>query len=370
LLRDFGEVKKTVERVGARLRDLIESPEDFEKLGSKAMTLLLKKLAHEGVLIRDGLADCGLGPILRKDPSRIQLVSAQPDDFLPLEFIYDGAAPDPKTAMACPEQTQALARASCGECPNRAAATHVCAMRFWGLSKVIERHLYDADTAPSGDRVTTGVPSPDLERIVRPKIRLFASSLRAQKFPGGRAAIRQLKQRLGCPAAGAPSPLSVHVVNTWVEWRDRIRDHAPAFMVLLPHTDVGEFGEVLQIGKAEVLTNAQIDPTIVGTKPPVIVVLLGCETASAEVRYANFVARFRMAQAAVVIGTLTPVLGRHAAPVADALVEQLDRYWNEPFRTATVGDVMTDLRRRFMEKGLPVGLAVVAFGDADWLLGA
>jgi len=140
-------------------------------------------------------------------------------------------------------------------------------------------------------------------------------------------------------------------------------------MVLLPHTDVGQYGEILQIGEADALTNAQIDPSLVGNKPPVIVILLGCETASAKVRYANFVARFRKANASVVIGTLTPVLGRHAAPVAEALVERLDKYWDEAFRATTVGDAMAEVRRQFMAKGLPIGLAVVAFGDADWVVG-
>jgi hypothetical protein len=376
LLRDFGGFEKTAERVGERLRELVEEPEAFGSPDSDAMTLALNKLAHEGVLIRDGLIDCGLGGILRKDPSRIQIVSARPDDVLPLEFIYDGPAPDPKNAIACPAQTQALARASCGDCPNRTAATHVCAMRFWGLRKVIERHLYDAETAPLLDRVTSRIPSPELERIAHPKNRIFACSLRAGKFPEGPAAIQKLKQRLGLadartldPSIAEPSPLTFHSIDNWVAWRDCVRDHAPTLMVLLPHTDVGAFGEELQIGEADALSNAQIDSTVVGTKPPVIVVLLGCETASTKVHYASFVARFRTAEAAVVIGTLTLVLGRHAALVADTLVEQLERYWSEPFRTATVGDVITDIRRRLMQKGLPIGLAVVAFGDADWLLG-
>jgi hypothetical protein len=369
LLRDFGGFEKTAERVGERLRELVEEPEAFGSPDSNAMTLALKKLAHEGVLIRDGLAACGLGPILRKDPSRIQIVSARPDDVLPLEFIYDGPAPDRTNAIACPAQTQALARASCGDCPNRTAATHVCAMRFWGLRKVIERHLYDAETAPLLDRITARVPSPDLERIAHPKNRIFACSLRAEKFPGGPAAIQKLKHRLGFPTGAASSPLSLHAVDNWAAWRDCVRNLAPPLMVLLPHTDVGEFGEELQIGEADALSNAQIDLTVVGTKPPVIVVLLGCETASTKVHYASFVARFRTAEAAVVIGTLTLVLGRHAALVADILVEQLEQYWSEPFRTTTVGDVVTDIRRRLMQRGLPVGLAVVAFGDADWLLG-
>jgi hypothetical protein len=36
----------------------------------------------------------------------------------------------------------------------------------------------------------------------------------------------------------------------------------------------------------------------------------------------------------------------------------------------TLADAMAETRRAFMRAGLPVGLALVAFGDADWLLGS
>lgn len=81
---------------------------------------------------------------------------------------------------------------SCSDCPNRNGSSHVCAMRFWGLRKVIERHLYDPTTAPIANVVTAETPSPELERITRPKVRAFASSLRAQRFPGGANAINGL----------------------------------------------------------------------------------------------------------------------------------------------------------------------------------
>jgi hypothetical protein len=71
----------------------------------------------------------------------------------------------------------------------------------------------------------------------------------------------------------------------------------------------------------------------------------------------------------VVIGTLTPILGRHAAPVANALIEQLDQFWDGGRPAVTIGDALTNVRRKFMADGLPVGLTLVAFGDADWLVG-
>jgi hypothetical protein len=62
------------------------------------------------------------------------------------------------------------------------------------------------------------------------------------------------------------------------------------------------------------------------------------------------------------------LLGRHAVPIADALVARLDKFWSEP-RPTTIGDAIAEVRRSLMAEGLPAALTLVAFGDADWLLG-
>ncbi len=359
-LRDFGDLKAISARIADRLRDLIDEPETFEDPASEALTSLLKQLAHEGVLIRDALRDAGLGPVLDRDPERIQIVSANPDEFLPLEFIYDGPAPDPRKAAACPNQPDALVRGHCGTCPNRQSRHHVCPTRFWGLRKVIERHLYDGKCETPGSQILTNAPASD-RRIGPPLVRLFASSDRANKHPNGDRAIAGLQ--------GAMGQDKVVCAADWDGWRDCIAEKAPALLVLLPHTGRDEYGEYLEIGTDEKLTNAQIGRDIVGESPPVIVLLLGCETARADVPYASFIGRFRHAEASVVIGTLTPILGRHAAPVAEALVARLEGLWKEPHRAVTIGDAMTAMRRDLLRASLPAGLAVVAFGDADWLLG-
>lgn len=365
-LRDFAEIDTIARRIEDRLSGLVDSPEAFSGLSCEATVTALKQLAHEGVLIRGALADAGLTPILRADPQRLQIVAAKPDQVLPIEFIYDGLAPDRESATACPRQTDALDRGSCGDCPNRASRHFVCAARFWGMRKVIERQLYHPDSAPQREHVHAAEPSPDRERIGRPRVRLFAASDRASRYPGGSQALRQICDRL----QGAHPPAEVVPVDCWKHWRECVADKSPALLVLLPHTDRGSYGEYLEIGHSDTLTNAEIDTDIVGDKPPVMVMLLGCDTAVSDIGYAKFVARFRQADAAVVIGTLTPILGRHAAPVARRLIDELESYWREPHRAVTLGDAMAAMRRSLMREGLPVGFAVVAFGDADWLLGA
>jgi hypothetical protein len=193
-------------------------------------------------------------------------------------------------------------------------------MRFWGVRKVIERQMYNQRTAPEKSYIIAAVPSPLQERIGRAPIRLFASSVRAANFDGGPEAIRQLEARLKGLAND-----QVFAAESWKEWRNRVQQHAPRLLVLVPHVDVSPAGEVLEIGASDTLTNAEIDETVVGSAGRVIVLLLGCETAAASVRYANFIAQFRHAKAAIVVGTIMPVRGRHAAPMAAALIELLDQ---------------------------------------------
>src|SRR5262249_42710943 len=149
-----------------------------------------------GVLIKRALADAGLQPVIDRDPARLQVVTAKPDQVLPLEIVYDGLAPDRANAAICPNQAQALKRDSCAPCPNRDGRKHVCAMRFWGVRKVIERQMYNQRTAPEKSYVTATAPSPLQECIGHAPIRLFATSVRAANFSGGREAIRQLEERL------------------------------------------------------------------------------------------------------------------------------------------------------------------------------
>jgi hypothetical protein len=370
-LQDFGEVKKVADRVGTRLKEMVEAPKDFRGPGSQAMTELLRNLANDGVLIRRYLSLAGLKPLLdsKSKFDRIQIVAAKPDEALPVEFIYDGKAPDPNTAEICPNQAKALDDGSCGTCPHHEADTYVCAMRFWGLSKVIERHIF-GKKKPSfegkDDVTATAAPSLDRDRIKRPTRRLFASSQRAENFTGGPDALRDIVQRLERSTKPAGKAFAA---SKWTEWCVFVKQSTPSLCVLLPHIDVDKGNDVIEIGTRDLRTNAQIDEDFVGTNHPVIVFLLGCETAAPELRLASFVASFRDAGAEVVIGTLTPILGRHAAPVANALIEQLDRFWDGGRSAVTIGDALTNVRRKFMADGLPVGLTLVAFGDADWLLG-
>jgi hypothetical protein len=95
-------------------------------------------------------------------------------------------------------------------------------------------------------------------------------------------------------------------------------------------------------------------------------VLLGCETGSSAAPFQDFVAAFRRSGAALVLGTLSEILGRQAGPVAQELTQELRRQLRD--RPTPFGDVLLTVRRKLLQKGLTVVLALIAYGDADWLL--
>ena len=87
------------------------------------------------------------------NPQRLQIVTARPSWFLPLEFVYDREAPD-DDAVLCPHW---IAERGCGPGCFAADDDHsvVCPQVFWGLSRVIERHYVDA-TAETGTTFLVG----------------------------------------------------------------------------------------------------------------------------------------------------------------------------------------------------------------------
>jgi hypothetical protein len=363
-LDDMDEIKPALAAVKSILGDVVNLPDDFTAPDSEALTTLLNNLAQQGVILRRYFKDRNLGTVLDRSPERLQIVSANPDEALPIEFIYEGYAPDDGVSV-CPNQRDRLDTGSCGGCRHRSGSEHVCALRFWGISKVIERHVYDRRAPERGTFVTMTEPT-GRNRIEQPAIRMFASSTRAREFEGAQQLFATFPPRLAPALAKSRSVLLSP--SDWNDWRRHVQADRPTLLVLVAHTDLLNNREVLEIGSGAHLTNAQIDERVVGDNHPTIVLLLGCETANPNLRMASFVTAFRHAKAAVVIATLTSVLGRHAAPIAVELIEKMDEYWRDP-RPITVGDAIADLRRCLLKKGLPAGLMITAFGDADWIIG-
>jgi hypothetical protein len=157
-------------------------------------------------------------------------------------------------------------------------------------------------------------------------------------------------------------------------------------LVLLSHTVEHQHMAALEIGPdgGSRVKLVELEAPFVrsGSAAPPVVLLLGCDTAVERNEFRSFVAQFLDAGAAIVVGTISPVLGEHAAPVAQALVTELQAAMTNggnghgapagpggagPDRS--FGRVMLDIRRRLLAEGEMTALCITSFGDADWRLG-
>src|SRR6185312_13966646 len=324
-----GQIDELTREVGAALEAATNTPKDFGKPSSHGTTTLLAGLARRGVLLRDALLQM---PGVRDDLAearRIQIISSKPDEAtLPLEICYDGTAPG-VGATICPQWEVALDSGECQSACPLDRGTVVCPVSFWGMSRVIERHAY----AKVDARMLGG------------------NSYALQSEPtAGRT---RLALAPGSICAAAAAAIAAN----------------PSLLVLLAHTDLQEGVRTLVIGPENAAFLSSIDESFVGTAAGhgPIVLLLGCSTAIAERALQSFVARFRRAGAAIVIGTLCEILGQHAAPIASQILAELERVHAGRYGVP-LGDLMVVVRRQLLSRGYPIVLAVAAYGDADWLI--
>jgi hypothetical protein len=353
------DVAEAVDKIRSRLGEIVARPGDFATLGDPGSVELLVFLAHHGRLLRNVLTGDFLAGRLA-EAGRIQVVSATPDAYLPLEFAYDFPAPAEDAAL-CPGAADALRSPDpATPCRSPHSERTVCPTGFWGLSRIIERHAHQPGDSLPGGFLLRSAPIADRRRLAPGSILLAASERVDAVDPG---TTEHLSGRLR--SAG-----DADRVDGWQAWKDKVAA-GPALTMLLAHTVYSDTLETygLEIGHADRCWAGDIDDRFVPPEErPVITALLGCETAAAgRVSYERFPGLFRRAGAEVVFATLTEVLGRHAAPLAGALAEEIADAWRRG--PVAAGEVLLRLRRRSLAEGTPAVLAIVAYGDADWLLG-
>jgi hypothetical protein len=360
---DVPSINEAVAAIAGRLGEIVEQPEDFGSIDSPATAELLVFLAHKGRILRSVLVEDFLGEDLA-GRARLQVVSARPDTYFPFEFAYDFTAPR-EDATLCPHAAATLRQPGFeATCPGDHDDATVCPFGFWAVSKVIERHAYQRGTDLPQAFLVRAQPLPGREEISLAGGALLAASSRVDSFAAG-----SIGHVLGALHTALGDSLQT---ETWDSWAEAVADRRPSTLVLMPHTvysdSLGTFG--LEIGSDDRRWAAEIDGRFLPPdERPVIVALLGCATAvSGGGDWERFPGLFRRAGAEIVLGTLTEILGRHAAPVAERIVSFLHETTADG--PASFGEVMVMTRRRLLAEGMPVVLAVAAFGDADWILTA
>jgi hypothetical protein len=335
----------------------LESPETVD---------LLLYLALHGSDLYQGLIGDWRLPRL-EGARRIQVVTTDFDRFLPVEFFYDRDVPD-DDAKPCPKAREALLQGRCeDECPQPASSV-ICPFGFWCLSRVIERHTFDPrrETGRLGDyRLIPEGPVEGRDRLRPLRSAVFGASEKVdRKVPGQRDAVMNTLAALVHAESGR--------ADTWEEWEEKVSEIDPTLLMLIPHTLRDQHDKAaIEIGDGATLMASRIKDRHVradDASPPPIVFLLGCETGADDLAFDNFVAPLRRAHAALVVTTLSTVLGRHAAPIAQAFLHKLSEMSAQD--TQPFGEVALAVRQKLVAEDMPAALTLAVYGDADWLLEA
>ncbi|OPA89703.1 hypothetical protein BFW86_14620 [Pseudomonas fluorescens] len=344
------------------------SENDIDKARNKLLRILQEAVANPNASLAPlmlKLANCGamlLNSFKKYVPNwpgtvdRMQLVS-QSDSFFPIEYLYDGILPEAATASLCPESAGCLsAGKAIAACRIRIAGESLCPMGFLGVSGIIERHMWKAgrDTrlwgAPGGNKPTRHRIK-DLSKIA------FTASEKADMFTEA-----DVHPHPAVKIANIEAALNVHKVSDWSSWKSKLESESPSLLLLLVHLD----DDVLYIGDNSSLLMGSISEHHVGNAS--VAIAIGCSSGLNEISGGSLPAILQDCGVRVVVAAMTNVLGRHANRIACDLAEKL-RLAADATGPIYVGEILSDLRRGLLADGIALGLAVVAFGDADIVLG-
>jgi hypothetical protein len=353
---DDSGVQALTRALGRKISEIADDPERYKGLESAGSVELLRELAQKGAMVHHHL--CTGHELARiAGARRIHITSVKAESYFPAELLYRYRSPSAKAAL-CPHSLKALKAGDCtGDCPSDKRGT-ICPLGFWGLSKVIERHARRAGDQAQGFELR---PEPRRTKSLLPisGSALLAASGKVSAFK--KDAVTRLLDRLKKRGTAV-------LATTWDEWERYVKSKRPRLLVLLAHHDRDEDGEFLEIGDGERLETDQIWVEMVRREPGgpnPVVLLMGCETNLAEISIENPAVVFHNHGAAVVVSTIATILGRHASPATETLVQLLDKMADGKH---TFGDIMLRLRQKLVATSTPMALGLTSYGDADWIL--
>ncbi|MDT7786708.1 MAG: hypothetical protein QOF58_5127 [Pseudonocardiales bacterium] len=339
--------KEEIENASGRLRKSIGEAallrSTKRELPEKTRKLLID-IAVDG---KDLLEELTKLDVEMATAQRIQIVSSRSEWFLPLELVYDRAAPDDDAKM-CPSWL--VDGSTCGsDCGTGSEDTKiVCPAAFWGMSKTIERIYYDPARGDLDDRFLVLADPRGHDRRLTAKHAVFGAST---KVPP--AAVKKIRELLDAAAVEA---------KDWDTWITAIESAPADLLLLMPHTSNED--ATLEISK-NTLKRGRISPRYVtgGHQTHPVVVLFGCDTTGNKANPAGFATRFLKYHAGLVFTSLTVLLNIHAAALAQRLAQVLRDPDRQP---QPIGEVMTAFRRAAVRDGLPAALGLTVCGNTDW----
>ncbi len=368
--KDLSGIDVPVAEINAELSNVANSIADYSQgLLTPGNDALFVRLARIGAnlysrLFLGQLQPTQSGGMNLEEEKYIQVISARPDAVVPLEFVYQFGLPK-EQARICPRAVKALKNEKCPSPCMRAEKPrdYVCPLGFWGLSKVIERHVFNPNLEiPGHEEISVQAEAEPLEH--RDRLELCRGALLgySKEVPDDKVAVmvKLLKRRF---------KKSMCVASGWDDWRLAVNSSKPTLLVAFPHNQGSEEDIELEIHN-DLLETLRLpterDFVHMEGEPYPLVMLLGCDTAGTAQQYASHIGYFRQAGAAAVISTIATVFGEHAALVGEKIVNSL--LVAAKNKSGRLGDVLLDAKREAVAESLPMALCVVAFGDADWRL--
>ncbi|WP_313705803.1 hypothetical protein [Massilia sp.] len=339
------------------------------KLQHAQLTHSLNDLANLGYDMRDAL--CSGNPDLESltvdsldpmAPTRIQVVEAVPEAFLPVEIFYDGPAPTPNAAICAKVGLDTYPAGTCAGCADRKRADLICPSRFWGLSKVIERRPFVQDAVSSGQDYAVSLPEPHRSRVPELHDIVYGVSRRFTRKEG--TAIKTSLKKLGA---------RVHATGGWGAWQRAVAAHGPQMLVAIGHLQPGYAAvDMLEIGNEHLrCTNVCAEHIRKHPEDVPIVLLLGCGTLYTEDQLGSFVRHFSRHGAGLVVATIASMFTAQAQVCVDSIAQAFDRArsagWKE--RQAghhTAGFAMLRAKQALMTAGSGLALALTGAGDGEW----
>jgi hypothetical protein len=359
------DLNPSVEQIDDELGRSDWGAKDFRDIKAPGTLKLLRFLAVHGSLLYRGIVKQQFIDKRLAMARNLQLIAAKPGARLPVEYFYDRPSPD-ENATLCPSALKSLDKGECAkDCSDgKHGGRYICPLGFWGLTRVLEWHVYrpqaarelqNYDYALQQEKLGKRQQLPILDRA------LLGASDRANAEV--KTSVSKLLRTM------KKTKLTVTQSATWGDWKKEVVATKPSLLIVIPHLDIDSTFNVakLEIGSGEWLRVDKVDEAYVhtqGCQP--IVLLLGCETGKVSIPFEDFVSAFKIAGAAIVVSTAAPVLGRQATVVAEEFVSVLKKLRGK--ESATFGDVMLAVRRNMLRKGFPVVLSVSSYGDADWRL--
>jgi len=329
---------------------------------------LLRSLAIMGGRLYRFAIDRDSFPKAVASAKRIQVIAANPDSKFPLEFVYELAVPR-RDATLCPTAAEALRTGICPNAchePGTAPSRYVCPLGFWGMSRVIEWHIFSEERAKKVEKGSFRLDIDDAPRDN--ELPVSAPALMAYSKEIDKA------DKECIPAFQKNASIHAITVDSWKSWLEQVKERAPKVLVLLVHTGRDKEGTVLEVGPPvpcdmpewsrlptdELSRDYICGPDVISP----IVLLLGCTTDQSKLDFNSVASEFEHWGAKILVATKNLIYGPKAVKLAEMLLTKLDNLKDgENF-----GDVMLAVRRTALAEGNPMVLCITAYGDADWRL--